>query len=244
LTTIALIVLPALAGPPRHYRRGAPQRAPEMTNAFRLQLGLYMPEADSRFWMGQPESIFETFTGSEEDLEGGVIGAGYQFSLNRNVSVLTTLSHYKGEIESQAYRAAAEDPFLLGVEHDSTLRLTPLTVALVFHPAGRHYAISPYIGAGGGFYWWRFTEEGEFVDFGDPADPADDTIFSANFETDGAALGYFLVGGLEFPVRPSWSLFVEGRWHEVDDEPSGDYDGFPTIDLSGTEVTLGAAWRF
>jgi hypothetical protein len=46
------------------------------------------------------------------------------------------------------------------------------------------------------------------------------------------------------PLGARWSVFAEGRWQNVEDELSGDFAGFGDLDLSGRQISVGAAWRF
>ncbi|RMG45954.1 MAG: hypothetical protein D6718_06330 [Acidobacteria bacterium] len=227
----AMLAAPALAGGPRHFPRDRHRPRPAAESTFRLGLGLFTPDADSAFW----DDTFSVFTGSPDSLEDVAIGADLLFPRSRWSAVLVSLEHQEGTAR-QAYR---HDPDGFDVWHDTELQVTPLTVGLLFYPAGRE-GLVPYLGAGGGLYWWRYREAGDFLILSDPAKPIE---FLA-FESDGVTAGYYVLAGLDLPVGSGWSMFVEGRWQQADDALGGDFEGEGTIDLSGRSLRAGVAWRF
>ncbi|UCF67293.1 MAG: outer membrane beta-barrel protein [Acidobacteriota bacterium] len=228
LAATCLVVPSALAGGPRHYRRGGHAPAPA-SDAFRLGIGLYEPDANSDFW----DATFFEFTGTASSFEDTSVGADFLLGRGQWGGVLFSLEH----VDARADQGYREDP---GIVHETKLQITPLTVGFLFFPAGRRATFAPYLGAGAGFYWWRYTEVGDFIDFAAPLEPI---VFDA-FESDGVTLGYYLIAGLDVPIRREWSLFVEGRWHEADDELDEQFEGLGTLDLSGREIRAGFAWRF
>jgi opacity protein-like surface antigen len=114
----------------------------------------------------------------------------------------------------------------------------PLTAALVFFPAGRRGVLNPYLGVGGGLYWWEYSESGYFWDF-----VYEEETFQT-YITDNETFGFFLLAGLDIPVRPTWSFFVEGRWQELDDDMADDFAGLGEVDLSGFSLAGGFSWKF
>ncbi|GAB4376119.1 MAG: hypothetical protein Kow0062_16010 [Acidobacteriota bacterium] len=238
VTVLALPAL-ALAGGPRHYpRRGPGPRPAAFDTTFGVRLGVFSPDADSNFF----DENFAVFTGDADDYEDGMVGVDFAWRSSPQIDLVASISTFEGS-QTQGYRDAAVDPFLEGVLHDSELSITPLTIGLRARLAGEGSVVRPYVGAGGGFYWWRYREFGDFVEF-DPVDPANDQIITAGFESESVTLGFYLQAGVEFSVRPTWSVYVDARWHQADDELGDDFEGFGDIDLSGREVSVGVAWHF
>lgn len=237
-TMLILAAAPALAANPRHHPRGG-AAAPEYSFGFGLRVGLFEPDGDSDFW----DDSFDVFTGNIGDYEDTNFSVDLSYALNSRLSVIGTVGSFEGD-SRRGYRDAEFDPFLIGVIHRSELQLTPITIGFQAHLLGPEAMVRPYVGAGAGFYWWNYNEIGDFVDFGDPIDPADDTIITTRFESDGTTLGYYLQAGIEVALTPNWSIVAEGRWHRAEDELSDDFDGFGDLDLSGREVSLGMIWRF
>jgi len=54
----------------------------------------------------------------------------------------------------------------------------------------------------------------------------------------------FGVAGIDIPVGPRWSLFVEGRYRWAADDLGQDYAGFGELDLSGWEASGGFGFSF
>lgn len=200
--------------------------------SFRLRLGLFSPSGDSEFW----DDNEDIFTGEAGDLEDASFSADLYWPRNERVGVLFSVGAYQGS-QSQAYRDYTDD---LGrdVRHRTRLSLAPVTAAFVVNLAGKDAGVRPYVGAGAGFYWWEYRESGDFIDFDA------EEIFQETYEADGVALGYFLVAGLEIPVRKNWSIFAEARWTKAEDDLNGPLEDFGEIDLGGREVSAGVSWKF
>ena len=234
LTILSLLVSPAvLAGTPRHYPRGA-QGGPIFANEFRLRLGMFTPEGDSNFW----EETHDVFTGSVDDFEDTSFAADFLLRRSERLGVMFTLGFFEGD-SRQHYRDYVDD---MGGEivHNSELQIMPATIALVGHLAGPEATLRPYVGAGVGFYWWDYREAGDFIDF------EYEEVVPTSFESDGIAFGYFLLAGVDIPIQPNWSVFLEGRWSKVDDDLADDFEDSANteIDLSGTEISGGVSFRF
>jgi opacity protein-like surface antigen len=150
--------------------------------------------------------------------------------------VLISIGSWETDV-AQEYREFV-DPDGLSIFHTTSFELSSLEVGLIWRITGRDATVSPYFGAGGGWYDWSLTEDGEFIDF------TDLSIFSARFTDSGDTYGWFWIAGLEVPVGESWRIFAEGRWTEMEDSLSGDFEGLGTLDLGGTTVSFGAGWSF
>jgi opacity protein-like surface antigen len=221
-----LLILAAPAFAQRHGRYYA-----EREGAFRIHLGAFRPEGDSDYWRDKEAD----FTGDISDFEDASFGLDYLLPLNDRVSLIFSGSVYEGET-TNAYRDFV-DNFGDRIRHDTTLSIASGTVGLVLHLTGPDAAVQPYVGAGGGAYPWELEESGDFIGSG-PSLP----IFNATLQSDGVAFGYYGLVGLEAPITRRVSIFAEGRWTQVDDDLSGDFEGFGKLDLSGREVAAGLSW--
>lgn len=226
--TIALLVaavsLPAFA----HGRWQAGD-----TGRVRLRLGIFEPDAESRYWSDK----FRDFTGSAADLEDTSFGVDLQWRLNRSLSLMFGGSIHDGDTV-QAYRDWVDaDGF--EIRHLTTLETWDLTAILVWQPL-RGSSVSPYVGFGGGFLWWRLTESGDFIDFVDPDLP----IVTAAYRADGATWETVAVAGVDVPLGYQWSFFGEARWRDADDELGDALADLGTLDLSGAEYSAGFSFRF
>jgi len=199
---------------------------------FRIRFGAFRPQGDSQYWHDKELD----FTGTAADMEGGSGGIDYLLGLNNHLSLIFSGDYYEGN-NTQSYRDFL-DNFGHRIRHDTTLSIASATVGVVYHFTGRHAPVSPYIGAGGGGYFWRLEERGDFIDFDHNND-----IFSSNLKSDGTAFGGYLLAGLEAPITRNVSLFAEGRWTKVEDTLKDDFEGFGKLDLSGRQLTAGISWR-
>lgn len=223
------LVLAASAAEAQSYRRYGGD------NALHFRVGMFTPDGESAYWADNAL----VFTGDAADFDDIALGADFRFGLGERLALVLSGDLYEGQ-EDQAY-LDFEDTFGGDIFHTTTLDVGSLTTGLVFNVLPRGSVVVPYVGAGGGFYFWTLREEGDFIDFGDPAG---DTIFTDFFEDEGEALGWYWLVGLEVPLGTQWSVFAEGRWQNVEDELSGDFAGFGDLDLSGRQIAGGLAWRF
>ncbi len=136
----------------------------------------------------------------------------------------------------------------LPIEQESSLRQHGLNAGVRFLLTPRARSIgrlawvpsrfTPYVGAGGGVVWWRFMQDGDFVDFHDLG------IFTETFESRGVAPTIHALGGLEVRAARWLNLAVEGRYQWSSGRLGGDFVGFDPIDLSGFRVSGGITLLF
>jgi opacity protein-like surface antigen len=230
-TTFVLLGLLVAAMPAWCQYRTRP--VSEREGEFRLRLGAFRPEGDSEYWTDKQEE----FTGDPSDLENAVGGIDYLLGLNNRLSLMFSGSYFEGDT-TQSYRDF-DDNFGNRIRHDTTLGIGSATAGLVLHLADPGASFIPYLGGGGGAYFWRLEENGDFIDFNN-----DNEIFNANLRSSGTAFGYYAVAGVEAPISRNLSFFAEGRWTQAEDDLSEDFEGFGKLDLSGREVSAGLAWSF
>jgi hypothetical protein len=203
-------------------------------NAIRIRAGLFTPEANGEYFDG----IFTDFTGNADDFEDGTLGVEYSRQIAPALDLVVGGSYFEST-QSQAYRDF-EDADGFPIVHDTTLELSNFDLGLRLRLAPSHSPVIPYVGGGGTVVAYRLIERGDFIDF----NPPPPEIFSDHFETEGAAVGYFLMAGLDIPIGRDFGLFVEGRWRDAKDDLADDFADLGEIDLSGREITGGVTWRF
>lgn len=223
--------LPATA----QYGRGSSR-----ANEIRVRIGLFEPEGSSEYWQfgeaGDP--LATVFTGQPSDFEDVSFGVDYVRHLSPRLAFTLGGSAWEGN-EDQAY-LFFEDQFGDDIVHNTNLEIGTLTAGFLFHLFDRNRRIVPYVGAGGGFYVWTLTEEGDFIDFN--AVPPE--IFTTRFEDDGQTFGWYWNAGVRIGITRNWSFLAEYRKHDASDSLSGDFEGFGDIDLSGKETSGGFVWTF
>lgn len=128
----------------------------------------------------------------------------------------------------------------------------PLTVGVKQYLAARgrsigRYAwvptrIAPFVGVGGGAEWYRFHQDGDFVDY------TDSTIYSGVNETSGWGLVGNANAGVEYTISPAVALTGIARYSWASADVGGDFSSpqnpFKPIDLSGFSMAVGVAIRF
>lgn len=203
--------------------------------ALRFRLGIFEPRAESRYWS---DNELDFIGGEGGEFEGVDLGVSYVRFLGRKLGLVFASDYYHSGEVTQSYRDFVDER---GDEifHDTELEVTRLTLGLLVHLSGRDARIEPYVGAGAGFYLWRLSEVGDFIDFG-----AGREIFFGDFEEDGAVFGYYLNAGLEVPVATNWSVFADVRWDRAEDSLGGDFAGLGDLDLAGRAYSLGVAVSF
>lgn len=225
LTLFLAAAVPASAQPRRGWR--------DRDDAFRVHFGAFQPDGESEYW----EDKARQFTGDADDFENLEVGADYWLGLSRRLSLAFSGTLFQGDA-TQSY-LDFQDNFGDRIRHETTLDLASASLGLVFHFTGPDAVVNPYVGAGGGAWFWQLEEAGDFIDFGRPTRP----VFSATLESSGTAFGYYGLAGLAVPVTPRLSVFAEGRWTQVEDELEDDFEGFGDLDLSGRVFSAGLSWR-
>ena len=119
------------------------------------------------------------------------------------------------------------------IEQDFKLRVTPVTATARFFPFGQRSAIQPYAGAGVGFFNWRYSEVGEFVDF------TTFDIFRDRFVAEGNDVGAVYLGGVRVLAGSRFAVGVEVRYQDVQGVVGID-QGFleERIDLGGLTTSF------
>ena len=159
------------------------------------------------------------------DFNGVTFGGEWLFAVNDYIEGGVGLGYYQKTVHS--IYADFEDSDGTQIDQDLKLRIVPITATARFLPIGRSGPIEPFIGAGIGIFNWRYSETGEFVDFGDG------TIFRARFAASGNAVGPVVLAGVRAPVGDSILIGGEVRWQRAEGDTSKE------TGLLGTKVDLG-----
>lgn len=207
-------------------------RSWEPTMQFRFRLGLFEPAGGSAGW----DNVFEGFTGDPSDLGGFVWGTDFLWRTGRHTGVLFGLSYSQGKTTSAYLDWTTADG--RDIAHTTKLELSDLSAAFFYRIGDA--SIRPYLGVGGGFLWYRLSDQGSFIDFGSPDLP----VFQAWYGAEDTTFEAFALAGVDIPLGRAWSFIFEGRYRWASDELGQDYAGFGTIDLSGWELTGGFGLNF
>jgi hypothetical protein len=123
------------------------------------------------------------------------------------------------------------------IEQDLRLRLVPVAFTVRVLPLGQRNALQPYFGAGLGVINWRYSESGEFIDFG-----AGNVVIRDSYVADGNETGPVVVAGLRFGGE-TMSAGGEIRYHSAEADLDERFAG-SKIDLGGWTYNFTIGVRF
>ena len=134
------------------------------------------------------------------------------------------------------------------IEQSTVFMRVPLTASVKAYLANQgrsvghfawvptHYA--PYVGAGGGAMWYRFDQQGDFIDF------STFKVFSDHFLSEGWTPTVQAFVGTDVSLNPRFAVTVEGRYQWARKQLGTDFSQFEPIDLSGFAMTAGISIRY
>jgi len=199
----------------------------------RFRFGIFEPAGESSGW----DRVFQGFTGRPGDLQDFSWGTDLLWRPGDFGGLLFGFGSYAGTTTTGYTDWVADDGG--EIRHRTRLEIADLTVAWVYHFG--HGGVRPYAGAGGGFVWWKLSENGSFIDFDDP----ELAVFQARYLADGTTFEALALVGVDIPLTPAWRFFAEGRYRWADDDLADDYPpDFGNLDLSGYEISGGFAIAF
>jgi len=181
--------------------------------------------------------------GDFSGLDGGA-SLGVRLSDRADLSFGVDYTGRVADSESRNFVGTDDKPILQSTRFERV----PLTINLKGYllPRGRSIGefawvpnkLVPYVGAGAGTMWYRFTQQGEFVDF------KTNDIFRDHLESSGWAPTVQGLAGVDLTLTPRLALTGEARYSWARAQLSDAFVGFDRIDLSGTSATVGLTVRF
>jgi opacity protein-like surface antigen len=124
------------------------------------------------------------------------------------------------------------------ISQDLRLRMVPIALTFRVLPLGQSSPVQPYFGAGLGIINWRYSETGDFIDFGRPGQP----VFRGTFTADGTDTGPVVLGGVRF-ASDTMTVGGEVRYQSAEGEVGSDFAA-PKIDLGGWTYQFTVGVRF
>lgn len=170
-----------------------------------------------------------------DDFNGASVGGEWLFPFGRIVEGGIGVSYSSRTAPSIYFDFV--DPNGTEVDQDLSLRMVPIAFTVRLVPTGQRSPVQPYIGAGIGIINWRYSESGEFIDFG-----AGNEIFRETFVKTGTNVGPVVLGGIRFAGNTASAGF-EIKYQKA----LGDLDAnfaAPKIDLGGWTYNFTAGIRF
>lgn len=207
-----------------------------------LRIGAGRPNASS----GVFDFASERLTLSPNDYLGITLGADVGVPITQQFELQFSAATTARRADSE-YRDYIDNNDL-PIEQTTRLRRTPLSVGLRYNlvPVGRRISrlawvpnrLVPYVAAGGGAMWYRFEQNGDFVDY----QTLD--VFPSRLKSQGwTGMGYASTG-VTWNFKTAMALNTELRYDHATAPLQGDFVGFDRIRLSGVGFTTGLVFRF
>jgi hypothetical protein len=193
-------------------------------------LGLEARDADDVLLVNSTFLLFDL-----DEFNGASVGGEWLFPLARHIEGGIGLSYSKRTVPT-IYQDF-EDPDGTEIDSDLSLRIVPLAFTVRLIPTDPRAPVQPYIGAGVGLFSWRYSEIGEFIDFG-----AGNIIIEDRFVKTGTNAGPVVLGGIRF-AGDTASAGFEIKYQKA----TGDLDerfAAPQIDLGGWTYNFTVGVRF
>jgi opacity protein-like surface antigen len=238
LLAAAIVAAPARAqtGSGDGYLFGAPRA--QLT----LRAGFAQPGASSDLF----EESFTDFSLSKRSLASPDVGAELGIRLAPRLD-LTLGAEFAGRSSKSDYRKF-EDNNKKPIEQTTTFHRVPLTAGLKAYllPRGRSIGtlawipstISPWVGAAAGATWYRFLQEGDFIN------PTTMAVYSDKLESKGWGMAWQGMAGVDVSVSTRTAVTLDARYTKSHAPLDGSYfSGYGDLDLSGASVALGLTFR-
>jgi hypothetical protein len=187
----------------------------------------------------------EQLTLSKRDFSGLSLGASVGIAASDRLDVTLDAGFSRSSKRSE-FRELVDNN-RLPIEQGTMFERVPLTMNLKYYlsPTGQSIGtaawipskITPWIGAGAGAMYYRFHQDGDFVDFNT------NNVFPSTFESNGWAPVAQGMLGADFSLTPMIALTTEARYLYSKGNLSRDFGGFDKIDLSGASASVGLSFR-
>jgi hypothetical protein len=175
------------------------------------------------------------------DAPAVAIDAGFAVSPRVDVLVGFEFSNARTSSEYREFVDNNRQP----ITQDTELREANVSgsVRIALTPRGRSVGrlawiprrATPYLGAGGGYLWYRFRQQGDFVDVFNPRRP----VFRDTLTSEGWTPSAHVFGGVDIRLYRRLFAAVEGRYLWASAQLERSFEGFDPIDLAGARFATG-----
>ncbi|MEP6618850.1 MAG: hypothetical protein ABJE47_06030 [bacterium] len=215
-------------------------REPE--GSFQIRAGYSGANASSDLFAFTTDQL----TLNKSSFSGATIGAEFSFRIAPQLD-LSFSADYAGVSPRSEFRHLV-DQDNQPIEQTTEFRRVPLIASMRAYltPRGRsigHFVwipskFTPWVEAGGGFTWFQFRQQGDFVDF------KTNDVFTATSEANGWAPSASGAVGGDISLNARLALTGAARYTYAKGTLSSDFTGFNNLDLSGVSTTVGLTVRF
>jgi len=204
--------------------------------------GWMMPRAGSDLFT----FVQQQLTVDRKDFNAPAIGFDVDIALTPRATAVAGFDFSRSRANSE-YRNFVDNN-RLPINQTTTLREANISggVKLALTPRGREVSrhawipamLTPYVGAGGGFMYYRFSQFGDFVDF------TDLSVFPHTYNSNGWSPSAHVFGGVDVKAWKRVYFSGEARYLWSHADLGTDFSGFKPIDLTGFRLTGGIRYMF
>lgn len=196
-------------------------------DSIKLKLGQFSPSQESDLWDINRQNLYL----EKKDFEGSFVSVEWEVFVKRNLSFSLEIGTYSQQLETSYRDWEYEDGS--PIYQSLSLSIIPVEASFKFYPGGAHRPVAPYFGGGLGIYFWKYVQEGDFIDF------TTWDVFSGSYETNTSGIGTNISGGISWRISRSIGFFGEAKYVFFKDALSSDFQGFEKFDLSGLHLLVG-----
>ena len=192
--------------------------------------------------------VRERLTVDEGAFDAPAIGTDVAFAINPRLDAVFGFDFSQASVASE-YRNFVDNN-RQPIEQTTRLREMNLggTLRVVLTPRGIGVSrlawipnrVTPYVGAGGGFLWYEFTQRGDFIDEAVPARP----VFADVLTSKGWTPSAHALGGVDLRIHRRTYVSLEGRYLWADAALQPRFEAFDPIDLAGLRLSAGVNMLF
>jgi len=200
-----------------------------------LQIGAFIPKGEDGRVTGDVLTINRQYLLFDlGDFSGFLVGGDWALALGEYLEAGAGFGFYQETVPAVYAEWINEDGS--EIVQDLKLRIMPATAVVKILPLGSRRAFQPYVGAGLGIYFWRYSESGEFL-------ATDGSIFRDSYVQSGTSVGPVAVFGLRGRLSQAAIIGMEGRYQWGEGQLSQDFLG-EKIDLGGFSILATFGYRF
>ena len=179
------------------------------------------------------------------DFSGFALGAEIGFPFTSRIEGSLDIGYSSSSTGSEFRNFT--DNLNLPIEQTTKFERAPVTANLRYYLSepGRSIGrlawipskFTPWVAGGAGVMWYRFRQEGDFVNFKTL------NVFPSRLESSDWTAVVQGMAGADFTLTPRMAMTADARYLWAQANPSQDFSGFHKIDLSGVQATLGLTFR-
>ena len=204
---------------------------------FGLDAGLVLPRAGGELF----KFVSNQLTVEKHDFRSPGVNLQGGFLISPRMDAVVGVDMSQANVTSEYRDFVSDDrlPISQATSFDQVNLSGSLKIALL--PRGRNISryvwvprkIVPYVGGGGGAFYYKFEQAGDFVDF------RTFKIFKDTFTSEGWTASGHVFGGADIRIWRALFLNADARYVWAHAQLGTDFVGFDGIDLSGFRLATG-----